>query len=139
MSKSDPNPQSYVSLLDSKDEVIKKFKRAVTDSNNVIKVLDDNYGVTNLINIYCGFTNKTVQEAEKEFEGMGYGDFKIAVGEVCADGLEKIQSRYKEIVSDKAYLDKILTEGAQAANRIAQKTISKVYRKVGFYQPDLKK
>ena len=133
MSKSDPNPQSFVSILDKKDDVIKKFKRAVTDSGSEIRAGEDNPGITNLINIYCGFTGKTVAETEKEFEGKGYGDFKLAVGEVCAQELEKIQKKFELYTSDKAYLDKILFEGAQNARRIASRTISKVYRKVGFY------
>ena len=139
MSKSDPNPQSFVSILDPKDEIIKKFKRAVTDSESLVKLDPKRPGISNLINIYCAFTSKTPEECEKEFEGKGYGDFKLAVGEACADTLTKIQDKYNTYISDKAQLDKILAQGAAQAEYIANKTISKVYRKVGFYaKPELK-
>lgn len=133
MSKSDPNPLAYISLLDSRDDIIKKFKKAVTDCEALVKYDEARPGITNLINLYSCFTGKTVAEIEREFDGRGYGDFKLAVGEACADMLDGVQHRYKEIVDDKAYLEDIMKKGAEAASRIAYKTLAKVYRKVGFY------
>ncbi|MBQ9544059.1 MAG: tryptophan--tRNA ligase [Clostridia bacterium] len=139
MSKSDTNTQSWVSLLDTRDDIIKKFKRAVTDSGSEIRADAERPGITNLINIYSSFSGKSVEETEKEFEGKGYGDFKAAVGEVCADALGKIRENFDSFMNDRAQLDRIITEGAQAAEAIARKTISKVYRKIGFYSPEAKK
>ncbi len=136
MSKSDPNIQSWVSLLDPRDEIIKKFKRAVTDSDNLICADPARPGITNLVNIYSAFTGKTSDEIASEFAGKGYGDFKLAVGEVCADALGKIRESYETYMDDRAQLDSILTEGARAAEAIARRTISKVYRKIGFYSPE---
>lgn len=133
MSKSDPNAMSYISLLDSRDDIIKKFKRAVTDSGSEIAVNENNPGITNLIRIYCAFTQKTEQECVAEFAGKGYGDFKLAVGEVCADRLSQIQAAYRDYIQNKDYLDKILAEGADTAQRLAGRTMAKVYRKIGFY------
>lgn len=133
MSKSDLSGGS-VTLLDSRDEIIRKIKRAVTDSGSEVKYSDDKPGINNLLNIYCSFSDKTIEEAEKEFEGKGYGEFKLAVGEVCADSLEKLQAEYKNFLSDKEQLNKILKDGSEHAAYLARKTLSKVYRKVGFYQ-----
>jgi tryptophanyl-tRNA synthetase len=133
MSKSDENANSYILILDDKDTIIKKFKRAVTDSNTVVK-FENGGGIANLLNIYCSFTGKTIEEAEKDFEGRGYGDFKLAVGEVCADALEPVRQRFDELIKDTAYLESILKAGAEKASRQAYKTLDKVYRKVGFYK-----
>ncbi len=139
MSKSDPNPASYISILDPKDEIIKKFKRAVTDSGNEIRVSDEHPGISNLIHIYSGFCGKTPSEVEAEFVGKGYGDFKLAVGEVCADRLSVIQDKFHQLIQNKDYLENILAEGACAAEHIGARTLSKVYRKVGFYpRPETK-
>ena len=135
MSKSDPNTQSWVSLLDTRDDVIKKFKRAVTDSGSLICADPERPGITNLVNIYSSFTGKTAEEIQAEFEGKGYGDFKLAVGEVCADALGRIREKFDCYMSDRAQLDAIITEGARAAEDIAHRTLSKVYRKIGFYSP----
>ena len=133
MSKSDLSGGS-VTLLDSRDEIIKKIKRAVTDSGSEVKYSEDKPGINNLLNIYCSFSDKTIEEAEKEFEGKGYGEFKLAVGEVCADALEKLQAEYRNFLSDKDQLNSILKDGSEHAAYLARKTLSKVYRKVGFYQ-----
>ncbi len=139
MSKSDINPMSYVSILDKKDDIIRKFKRAVTDSGSEIRISQDRPGISNLIHIYSGFSGKTVAQIEKEFEGKGYGDFKLAVGEECADKLGAIQASFNELIADKDYLETILAEGACAAERIAARTMSKVYKKIGFYpRPQIK-
>ncbi len=139
MSKSDANENAFISLNDDKDTIIRKFKRAVTDSDNTIVYSDDKPGISNLITIYSIFAGKTVQEVEKEFEGKGYGDFKLAVGEVVADALAPIQAKKTEILADKQYLDSVMIRGAEYANYLARKMLSKVYRKVGLYTPERKK
>lgn len=135
MSKSDENVNGFISMLDKKDDVIRKFKRAVTDSGNEIVRGEGKEGIGNLMTIYSCITGKTDDEITAEFEGKGYGDFKLAVGEACADVLEKIQDKYYNFLSDKAQLDKICKEGAEKAMYITNKTVNKVYKKVGFYQP----
>ncbi len=135
MSKSAENPNGSVFLSDDKDTVLRKFKRAVTDSENSIKYDPDNKpGVSNLLTIYCAFSDKSVVEAEREFEGKGYGDFKLAVGETVADKLAPMQAEHNKLLADKAYLEKVMADGAERANKIARKTLSKVYKKIGFYQ-----
>lgn len=132
MSKSDLGDGS-VFLLDSRDVVIKKIKRAVTDSGAEIKYAEGKDGINNLMSIYSAFTGKSYDEIEREFLGKGYGDFKLAVGEIVADALAEIQEKYNTFISDKQQLNKILIEGAQKASYTAERTLRKVYRKVGFY------
>ena len=132
MSKSDPNPNGCIYLLDDTDTIIRKFKRAVTDSGSEIKAGAEKPGITNLLSIYSAVTNKTVEEAEKEFEGRGYGDFKLAVGEAVADCLKPMQTEFKRLQGDKAYVESVYKKGAETANFLAQKTLRKVYKKVGF-------
>lgn len=132
MSKSDENPNASIYLTDDKDTVIRKFKRAVTDSEARIKYCEEQPGISNLIDIYRACTDKTVEEIEKEFEGKGYGDFKLAVGETVADTLTPIQNRLAELAKDKAYIDGIIKNNADKANYYSQKTLRKVQKKVGF-------
>lgn len=132
MSKSDPNPNGCIRLLDDRDTIIRKFKRAVTDSGSEIKCSADKPGVTNLLSIYSAVTNKTVEDAEIEFAGLGYGDFKLAVGEAVADALTPIQTEFKRLQGDKAFVESVYKKGAEAADYIANKTLHKVYKKVGF-------
>ena len=132
MSKSDLGDGS-VFLLDNRDTVIKKIKRAVTDSGSEVRQEEGKDGINNLMSIYSAFTGKTYDEIEKEFAGKGYGDFKMAIGETVADALGKIQEKYNVFINDKEQLNKILIEGAQKASYTAEKTLRKVYRKVGFY------
>ena len=134
MSKSDENENAVVHILDPRDTIIRKFKRAVTDSGSEIRAAEDKPGVTNLISIYGAFTGKSVPEVEKEFEGKGYGDFKLAVGEVCADALAPVQAQFARLSADKAYLETVMKQGAEAAAHDAARTMSKVRRKVGFIE-----
>ncbi|MCM1438666.1 MAG: tryptophan--tRNA ligase [Roseburia sp.] len=135
MSKSAENPNGTVFLSDDRDTVIRKFKRAVTDSGACVKYdPETKAGVSNLITIYSQFSGKNVQETEREFEGKGYGDFKLAVGEVVADKLIPFQEEQKKVIKDKEYLEKSLSLGAEKAYKVARKTLSKVYKKIGFYQ-----
>ena len=138
MSKSDDNENAFISLEDDRDTIIRKFKRAVTDSDNMVAVGEDKPGITNLINIYSIFANKTIEETQREFDGKGYGEFKVAVGEVVADKIVPIKEEKERILKDKAYLDDIMIKGAETANYLANKTLAKVYRKVGLYTPDKK-
>ncbi len=112
--------------------IMRKCKRAVTDSLAVVAYSDDQPGVKNLIDIYSSCTNKTPAEVEKEFEGKGYGDFKMAVGESVVSVLKPLQDRYYELSKDKAYIDKVIKENAEKADYYAQKTLRKVKKKVGF-------
>ncbi len=132
MSKSDENENAVVRILDSRDAIIRKFKRAVTDSGSEVKRGEGKEGITNLISIYSAFTGKTPEETEREFEGKGYGDFKLAVGEVCADALAAVQAEYARLVADKAYLEDIMAKGAAEAAHDTLRTMSKVRRKIGF-------
>ena len=134
MSKSDENANAVVYSLDDRDTIIRKFKRAVTDSDTVIKYAEGKDGINNLISIYSCFTGKTVEEIEREFDGCGYGDFKLAVGEVCADALAPVQERYRELLADKAYLEQVMKNGADEASYYARKTLSKLKKKLGFVQ-----
>jgi len=135
MSKSAENPNGSVFLSDDRDTVIRKFKRAVTDSGSEIKYDPENKaGVSNLLSIYSAFTGKTVAEAEADFSGKGYGEFKLAVGEAVADKLAPIQAEQARLLADKTYLENILRSGAERAARTANKTLAKVYKKIGFYQ-----
>ncbi len=134
MSKSDANPNGFISLLDDRDTIIKKFKKAVTDSENIVRYSDEQPGIKNLINIYSCVTEKTPKEIEKEFESVGYGNFKMAVGEVVADCLLKIQTKYDELnkPENEGMLRNIYEKGANRAEEIASKKLREVYDTVGF-------
>ncbi len=134
MSKSDENVNASVFLADDKDTVLRKFKRAVTDSDGEIRIAPEKPGISNLLNIYSSFTGCTPEEAEKAFSGKGYGELKLAVGETVADALAPVQAEQQRLLSDKAYLAGVLQAGAERAYKAARKTLSKVYRKIGFYQ-----
>ncbi len=132
MSKSDENPNAIVYILDDKDTIIRKFKRAVTDSDTCVRFAQGKDGINNLMSIYSCFTGKTMDEIEREFDGRGYGDFKLAVGEACADALAPVQKRHAELLADKAYLEAMMKKGAEEASYYARKTLSKVQKKLGF-------
>jgi len=132
MSKSDENINASVYLMDDKDTVIRKFKRAVTDSEGAVLYNDTQLGIHNLIDIYCACTGKTPEEVVKEFDGKGYGEFKLAVGESVADILTPLQERFYALEKDKAYIDGVIKENAEKASYYATKTLRKVQKKVGF-------
>lgn len=133
MSKSDENPNAYISILDDADTIIKKFKRAVTDSDGEIRYdKAAKPGLANLLDIYATCTNCSIDEAVKNFEGKGYGKVKQGVADAVVSVLEPVQMRYKQILGDKAYCSEVITNGAQKAAITARKTLSKVYRKIGF-------
>lgn len=132
MSKSDDDENGTVNLLDNRDTVIRKFRKAVTDSEACVRFAPGKDGINNLMTIYSAVTGKSFEDIEKEFDQKGYGDFKLAVGEAVADMLSGIQDKYKVYTSDKAQLEAIYRLGADRARYIANKTLSKVYKKVGF-------
>ena len=132
MSKSDENPNASVWILDDKDTIIRKFKRAVTDSDTVVCAREGKDGIINLMSIYSAVTNKSFEEIEAEFAGKGYGDFKTAVGEAVADMLAPMQAEFKRVFADKAYLEDCMKKGAEKAFKASRKTLQKVQKKVGF-------
>ena len=132
MSKSDPNQNAVVYILDKKDDVMRKFKKAVTDSDAEVRYSEDKPGVSNLMTIYRAFTGKSYEDIESEFAGRGYGDFKLAVGEACADGLAGVRGEFDRLIADKAYLESVMKAGADEASYYARKIMSKVRRKIGF-------
>lgn len=132
MSKSDENPNGSVYLTDDADTVMRKFKRAVTDSCANIAYNEEQPGIRNLIDIYCACTGKTPQQTVKEFDGKGYGEFKIAVGESVVDVLRPLQTKFAQLQKDKAYIDSVIKNNGEKAERFAAKTLRKVQKKVGF-------
>lgn len=132
MSKSDENPNGSIYLMDDTDTIIRKFKRAVTDSEAAVRYREEQPGIRNLIDIYCACTGKTPEETEREFDGKGYGDFKMAVGESVAAVLRPLQERYEELGKNKEYIDKVIKENGEKAAYFANKTLRKVQKKVGF-------
>lgn len=132
MSKSDPNPNGVVYILDDKDTVLRKFRRAVTDSGAEVRRGEGKEGIGNLMTIYSALTGKTDAEIEREFAGRGYGDFKAACGEACADALTPVREEFARLMADKAYLEGVMKKGAEEASYAARKTLTKVKRKIGF-------
>ena len=131
------NVNAFILMTDDKDAIVRKCKRAVTDSDGCVRFDRENKpGVSNLMTIYGTFTGKSMDEITAEFEGKGYGDFKMAVAEVTADALAPVQAEYGKILADKAYVDEVLKSGAERASRLANRTVNKVYRKVGLLQLD---
>ena len=132
MSKSDENPNASIYLMDDTDTIIRKFKRAVTDSEACVRYSEEQPGIRNLIDIYCACTGKTPAQTEAEFAGKGYGDFKMAVGEAVVSVLKPLQDRFHDLSGNKDYIDKIIKENAEKAGYYAGKTLRKVQKKVGF-------
>lgn len=132
MSKSDENPNASIYLMDDADTIMRKCKRAVTDSVGEIHYCEEQPGIRNLIDIYSACTGKTPQETVKEFEGRGYGEFKQAVGEAVVSVLKPLQDRVHQLEQDKAYLDGVIKNNAEKASYFAGKTLRKVQKKVGF-------
>ncbi len=132
MSKSDENPNACILILDDKDTIIRKCKRAVTDSEAEVVYREGKDGINNLMTIYSSVTGKDFAAIEAEFAGKGYGDFKLAVGEAVADHLEPVRNEFARLIQDKAYLKECYTAGAEKALRYSQRTLTKVYRKIGF-------
>lgn len=132
MSKSDENVNAWVAVLDKPDDIMRKFKRAVTDSEACVRYGEGKDGINNLMGIYGAITGLTNEQIEKEFEGKGYGDFKVAVAEAVIESLRPVQERFGLLMKDKAALEKCYTESAQKALSISQRTLDKVMKKIGF-------
>lgn len=132
MSKSDENQNGCIYILDDKDTIIRKFKRAVTDSDSSVRYAEGKDGINNLMTIYSVVTGKNYEEIEREFEGKGYGDFKIAVGEAVADHLKPVRENFDRLIADKKYLEECFAKGDEAAYKISRKIVSKAYHKAGF-------
>lgn len=132
MSKSDENPNASIYLMDEPDTIMRKCKRAVTDSKALIIYSDEQPGVKNLIDIYSASTGKSPAEVVKEFDGKGYGEFKMAVGEAVVSVLKPIQDEVARLEKDKVYIDSVIKKNAEKANYFAMKTLRKVQKKVGF-------
>ena len=132
MSKSDENVNAWVAVLDKPDTIMKKFKRAVTDSEAVVKVGEGKDGINNLIGIMSAVTGKTADEIAIEFEGKGYGDFKTAVAEAVIEEVKPIQARFDEYINNKDYLVEQYRKSAEIAEKISQRTLDKAMKKIGF-------
>ena len=132
MSKSDENVNGCVHLLDSPEAIMRKFKRAVTDSDSCVRFAEGKDGVNNLMTIYSAVTGKTFEQIENEFAGKGYGDFKAAVGEAVIEELRPIRERYERLIKDRAYLEECYRRADEIALKISRRTMDKVMKKVGF-------
>lgn len=137
MSKSDENPKAYISLLDDFNVMAKKIKSAVTDSEGVIEYRENDEtkaGINNLLSIMSAVTGRSIENIVSDYSGKGYGDFKADVAEAVVEAIRPIRAKYDELSNDKAYLMSICEKGAERANAMAQRTLRKVYKKVGFVQ-----
>lgn len=132
MSKSDPNENAFIAILDDPDTIRRKIKRAVTDSDTEIRLSPDKPGVSNLLSIYAAVTQQTPEQAEAYFSGKNYGALKSEVADAVIAELEPLQNKYKKIRADKAYLNEVISEGSAKAAKVAYKTLGKVQKKVGF-------
>jgi tryptophanyl-tRNA synthetase len=132
MSKSDPNPNGFVAIMDEPDVIMKKFKRAVTDSESVIEYREDKLGVSNLLTIYATITGKSIEESVAEFQGMGYGQLKIKVAEAVIEELTPIQTAFKQYLANPDYISEVLEKGRKQASEAAQKILDKVFENIGF-------
>ncbi len=135
MSKSDENVNGCVYVLDKSEDILRKFKRAVTDSDMTVRYAEGKDGINNLMDIYSCVTGEDYAAIERAFAGKGYGDFKQAVGEAVIEHLRPIQARFADYIKNKDYLQACWQKGAEQASRIANRTLQKVMRKVGFVLP----
>ncbi len=133
MSKSDENANAWVAILDNPDDILRKFKRAVTDSEASVRYAEGKDGVNNLMTIFAACTGKTFEEIEKDFDGKGYGDFKLAVAEAVIETLRPIQEKYRRLIGEKDYLAGLAAQGSERAELIARKTVRKVMKKIGYW------
>lgn len=124
-----------IDILDTPAQIVKKFRRAVTDSDSLVAYRDGKDGINNLMSIYSAITGKSYEEIEKEFDGKGYGDFKTAVGEAVADELAPIRENYDKLINDKAYLKEVYADGARKAAAISSRVLEKAYKRMGFIIP----
>ncbi len=134
MSKSDTNNKSYILVTDPADTIVKKIKSAVTDSEARVYYSEEKPGVSNLMEIYSACTGMNYDDIEKEFSGKGYGDFKSAVAEAVVEELRPLQAEYTRLIKEKSYLEECAKNGAKKASSVADRTVKKCMKKVGFWQ-----
>lgn len=132
MSKSDENVNACVTLMDTPEQIMKKFKRAITDSEASVRYADGKDGINNLMAIYSSVTGLSFAQIEKDFEGKGYGDFKTAVGEAVVEALRPIRERYERYIADKAYMQECYRKADEIAQKFSQRTLDKAMKKIGF-------
>ncbi|MEE0963260.1 MAG: tryptophan--tRNA ligase [Ruminococcus bromii] len=132
MSKSDENVNGCVHMLDTPEVIMKKFKRAITDSEACVRYGEGKDGINNLMAIYSAITGLSYEQIEHDFDGKGYGDFKTAVGEAVVEELRPIRERYEKLIKDKAYLEECYRKADEIALKISSRTLSKAMKKVGF-------
>ena len=133
MSKSEQDSGGCVCIMDKPEDIMRAFKRAVTDCETCVRVDPAaKPGVSNLMQIYSVCTGRSFDAIESEFAGRGYGDFKLAVGEAVVETLRPIREEAERLLKDKAYLESVYADGAKRASYVASRTVSKVYKKVGF-------
>ncbi len=135
MSKSDPNPKSFVSVFDKPETIMKKIRSAVTDSEGGVYYGEGKDGINNLMGIYSCCTGLDFEQIANEFSGKGYGDFKNAVGEAVVEELRPVREKYEMYMKDPAYLKELAAKGAESASRVANRTLSKAMKKCGFLLP----
>ena len=135
MSKSDPNPKAFISMFDAPETIMKKVKSAVTDSEGGVYYGEGKEGINNLMEIYSCCTGLTMDQITSDFAGKGYGDFKKAVGEAVAEELRPVREKYEELMKNPDYLKSVAALGAEKANRVADRTLTKVMKKCGFVIP----
>ena len=132
MSKSDENVNSWIAVLDKPDDIMRKLKRSVTDSEAKVRYAEDKDGINNLMGIYSAFTGKNYEEIEQEFDGKGYGDFKISVAEAIIEELRPIQERFEQYMRDQSYMEQCYRKAAENAQKFSQRTLDKAMKKIGF-------
>ena len=132
MSKSDENVNACITLMDSPETIMKKFKRAVTDSEAKVRYAEGKDGINNLMTIYSAVTGLTFEQIERDFDGKGYGDFKTAVGEAVVEELRPVKERYEKYIADKSYMLECCHKADEAAQKFSQRTLDKAMKKIGF-------
>ncbi len=134
MSKSDPDPNASVAIIEDPDSIMRKFKRAVTDCETTVEIRDDKPGIVNLLTIMSAMTGKSMESLADEYRDAGYARFKQAVGESVVEKLRPIREEYNRLMQDKGYLMQVAKDGAEKASYLARKTVAKVKRKIGLVE-----
>lgn len=132
MSKSDENVNGCVHLLDTPEAIMRKFKRAITDSEACVRYAEGKDGINNLMDIYGAVTGLSHEQIERDFDGKGYGDFKVAVGEAVVEALRPIKNEYEKLIADKAYLESCYKKADEIALKLSSRTLNKAKKKIGF-------
>ena len=135
MSKSDPDPNAAVSIIEDADSIMRKFKRAVTDCDSVVEFREDKPAISNLLTIFSAMTDRSVESLVNEYHDLGYQRFKHDLGEAVVERFAPVHERYLKLMNDKGYLSEVARQGAERAGRMAYKTVAKVKRKIGLVQP----